>query len=125
MRARQLITIAVAALLLIGGAAALGAASPVDQANDTGADAYGENHPDDERGAGDASEDRADTADGIGPSDGLPDQVPDHVTEVHETIESFLSGSINTLGESLGGLLGDGEAADENAGSANDGDADA
>ena len=139
MRARQLIAITMAALLLIGAGAALGAASPADGANDTGTDAYDENTPDDQDGVADATDedgvaeatdhdgadattDRADTAASIGPSDGLPDQVPDHVNEIHDRIESFLNGAIDSLGESLSDLLGDGEADSENAESANDSD---
>lgn len=121
MRANQLITIAVAAMLLIGGAAALGAASPADQAHDNSSDAYDDYPADEADAAGDgerddrganASEDRAGNADGVGPSDGLPEQVPSHVSEIHETIESFLTGEVDRLGEALHGLLGGGEAAD-------------
>ena len=122
MRANQLITIAVAAMLLIGGAAALGAASPADQAHDNGSDDYADHAADeadaaddderDDRGAN-ASEDRAGNADGVGPSDGLPEQVPSHVGEIHETIESFLTGGIDHLGEALHSLLSGGEVADD------------
>lgn len=120
MRARQLIAITIAAMLLIGAGAALGTASPADQVTDSSADALDTDAPDNNGGAADASENRDDTADGIGPSDGLPEQVPDHVSEIHERIESFLSGSIDSLGESLSGLLGNGNAAEENADSATD-----
>ena len=108
MKAKRLITIAVVSMLLIGGVAALGAAAPADQANHNATDAE-ENVPDD---AGDAADDRADNA-SVGPSDGLPSQVPDHVGEVHDRIESFLSGSVDTLGESLSELLGGGEPAND------------
>lgn len=116
MRAKQLLTIAVVSTLLIGGAAALGAASPADQANTNAADAH-------EDGSGDAADDRADNADGVGPSD-LPERVPDHVSQIHDRIDSFLSGSIDNLGESLSGLLGSDEPTDGGAANA-DGDADA
>ena len=125
MRANQLIAIAVAAMLLLGGAAALGAASPADQAHDNSSDAYDDYPADeadeadaagdderDDRGAN-ASEDRAGNADGVGPSDGLPEQVPSHVGEIHDTIESFLTGGIDNLGEALHSLLGGGEVADD------------
>lgn len=117
MRAKQLITIAVATMLLIGGAAALGAASPGDQANDNATDAYDENAPDDVGAddAADASDDRAGNADGVGPSDGLPEQVPDHVSQIHETIESFLSGEVDNLGDALSEFLSGGEQANEAA----------
>ncbi|WP_290817818.1 hypothetical protein [Halovivax sp.] len=134
MRARQLVTIAVAASLLIGAGAALGAASPADQANGDGANAYegtasdaeDENATDaDDGGTVAASEDRAGTADGVGPSDGLPEQVPDRVSEIHDRIESFLSGSIESLGGALGELLGgDADDASDGNASADDGGAD-
>ena len=140
MRAKQLIAVVVAAMLLIGGAAAVGAASPADQANDTAMDAYEQSDADDGDSAADESADNADeradnaderadnaeehaananeranSSDSIGPSDGLPEQVPDHVSNIHETIESFLDGTLGSLGEALSDLLsGDGEA--DNAG---------
>jgi hypothetical protein len=115
MRARQLITIAVVSTLLFGGMAALGAASPPDQAPDNTTDAHEENAPKDVDAADRASGNGAGNADGVGPSDGLPEQVPDHVSEIHDRINSFLNGSIDDLGSSLSELLGDGEAGDETA----------
>lgn len=128
MKAKQLLTIAVVSTLLLGGMAALGAATPADGAAENATDAHGENTPDDpgnetgdaradragdsEERAGDAG-DRAGDADSVGPSDGLPEQVPDHVGEIHDRIDSFLNGSIDDLGESLSELNSDGEAADE------------
>jgi hypothetical protein len=140
MRTKRLITIAIATMLLIGGAAAVGAASPAGQAAENATDAYEKNSPEgaapddgtdetarhheanesethnegedhDKRASG--ADERAGNADGVGPSDGLPEQVPDHVSEIHETIESFLTGSTDDLGESLGGLLSGGEVAEE------------
>lgn len=138
MRAKQLLTIAVVSTLLIGGLAALGAASPADQANDNASDAYDENAPDDVSASdhadadnADNASDRADNAESVGPSDGLPEQAPDHVSEIHDRIDSFLSGSVDNLGESLSELLGDGEVAedvdnaDENADNADENDGDA
>ncbi|MEF8807988.1 MAG: hypothetical protein V5A53_07995, partial [Natronomonas sp.] len=108
MRAKQLITVAVATMLLIGGAAALGAASPNAAANDNATDAPDDNMSDAAEDADDdanASEERKGNADGVGPSDGLPEQVPDHVSQIHETIDSFLSGEVDNLGQSLNDLL--------------------
>ena len=105
MNARRLITIAVVALLVVGGAAALGAASPADQATDDAADVADERN--DDRTEATPGEDRPENAAGVGPSDGLPEQVPDHVSDVHDRIESFLDGSIEGLGDALSGLLGD------------------
>ena len=136
MSARKLLAIAVASLVLLGGAAAVGAASPADQANgnatvatdetpaenetdDIGgpdgeevptdrpeaempADRPGMNNP--SMGPHDANASAAGS--GVGPADGLPSQVPDHVSAIHDTIGSFLDGSIENLGEALGDLLG-------------------
>jgi len=112
MNARQLITIAVVALLMIGGVAALGAASPTDQANDNAPDAHHDNESDTDGGAVDTADDRAETADGVGPVDGLPAQVPDHVSELHDRIGSFLNGSVDHLGQTVSDLLGGGGGSD-------------
>jgi hypothetical protein len=122
MRAKQLLTIAIASTLLFGGVAALGAASPADRAPDTATDAAGENAPAGPDDAAPANGETPDNADGVGPSDGLPEQVPDHVSEIHDRIDSFLNGSIEDLGGSLGELLGNAETAEE---STDDGDGEA
>ena len=137
MRVKQLLTIVVVSTLLVGGMAALGAASPADQAPSTATDAVEENAPQNE--TSDADKERADTSneraddaterdgnpESVGPSDGLPKQVPDHVSGIHETIESFLNGSIDNLGESLSGLISDGKTADETPDENDDSDEDA
>ena len=46
-----------------------------------------------------ADEQRSGNAEQVGPSGGLPEQVPDHVSEIRETIESFLSGELDSLGD--------------------------
>lgn len=51
----------------------------------------------------DAGDERPNAA---GPPDGLPAQVPDHVAQIHETIESFLDGTVEHLGAQLSELLG-------------------
>ncbi|MFP4218139.1 MAG: hypothetical protein ACLFR6_04790 [Salinarchaeum sp.] len=170
MRPIRLGAIAVAALLLVGGIAAVGAASPPAQAQHNGPDHAGPpeeiDADDDEPGAhdgapdeedeqerddetereheadadDDTSDDReeelndtddADTAESappsaargpderagppadvanradnastqVGPPDGLPEQAPDRVSDIHDTIEAFLNGSIDNLGPALG-----------------------
>lgn len=109
MNATQLITIAIAALMVIGGATAVGAAAPADQASDTAPDAATENTDDTESAADTAAAD--DPTAGVGPSDGLPEQVPDRVSTVVETIESFQTGEIENLGSALSDLLNGGPAA--------------
>jgi hypothetical protein len=102
MNAKRLVTIAVATLVLLTAGVAAGAASPVDQASDNASDAV---DTDDDAASG-ADADSADGERSVGPSDGLPEQVPDHVNGILETIDSFLSGSIDSLGGTLGDLLG-------------------
>lgn len=104
MKATKLVTIAVVAMLLVGGAAAVGAASPADQAHSNATDEY-ENNASEVDSNANASEERADNATGVGPSDGLPASVPDHVSEIHSTIDEFLNGSIDNLGSAISELL--------------------
>jgi hypothetical protein len=111
MNAKRLVTIAVATLVLLTAGVAAGAASPVDQASDNAPDEV-DTDDDTERGAD------ADPADGdrsVGPSDGLPEQVPDHVSRILDSIDSFLSGSVDSLGEALADLLGNGSDSGSNA----------
>lgn len=134
MNAKRLTTIAIAATLLIGGLAAVGAASPADAAAQNATNATGETNVTEETNASEetnATDDPApdetadDGAEGVGPSDGLPEQAPDRVSEIHDAIESFLDGSGGDLGESLTDLLSGGDAADGNAddaGETNDAD---
>ncbi|MFW6321210.1 MAG: hypothetical protein ACOC0Z_05115 [Halohasta sp.] len=114
MNARQLITITVAALFLIGGMAAVGAAAPAEQAPETPSDA--ESNTEDVDSTDD--EPAANATDGVGPSDGLPEQVPDHVGSIHETITAFQNDEVDNLGESLSSLLGGGPADDAGASNA-------
>lgn len=111
MNAKRLITIAVATMVLLTAGVAAGAASPPDQ--------VGENAPDNGETDDDADSgtdaDRADGDRSVGPSDGLPEQAPDHVSGVLDTIESFLSDSSESLGEALADLLGNGNDSSSNA----------
>jgi len=109
MRATKIVAFTMAAMLLLAGTVAVGAATPAEQANGTATDA-----PDD-----------AEAADEVGPSGGLPDAVPDHVDGIHDRIESFLNGSIDDLGSSLGDYLGDGEQAENEQSDAGNGESDA
>ena len=90
MRANKIVAFTMAAMLLLTGTVAVGAAAPAEQANSPADDAENE----------------------VGPSGGLPDAVPDHVHGIHERIGSFLNDSIDDLGSSLSDYLGDGEQAE-------------
>lgn len=105
MKATPIVTMAVVALLLIGGIAAIGAASPADQAHDNATDAYDDNASVAGESPSNANEERAGNADSVGPADGLPAAVPDHVSEIHATIDGFLNESIDNLGSALSDLL--------------------
>ncbi|WP_336036288.1 hypothetical protein [Halobacterium yunchengense] len=132
MTARKLLALLVAATALVGGVAAAGAATPADgQASDQTPDGPDANAPDDAGGSdADTAENQStsEDADGSdenanadendeaarGPPSELPDQVPDHVSEVHDRIGSYLDGEIDNLGHALSDLLGDdGDSGDE------------
>lgn len=141
MKTKQLVAVGVATVLLIVGAAAVGAAAPDDEAKgnatqalDDTPDESAANATNDGPAGGDAPPNAseaddpaneiaisADTADGVGPSDGLPERASDGVGDIHDTVESFLGGSIDYLGDSLNDLLSaDGTGEPEDVG--DDGD---
>ena len=112
MIARKLLTLAAVSALLLGGVAAVSAASPGAMGTDKTQDEINENAtenadsdiPAQAGGADDAAKNGSEAADrpnSVGPSDGLPDQVPDHVSEIHDAIESFLNDTIANLGETI------------------------
>lgn len=137
MAASKLLTVAVAVALLISGVAAAGATPvdvtnddddhpgeepPVDVPDDTTQDVPVDNGGDDasDNRPADAGENASDRSQEVGPSDGLPEQVPDHVSQIHEAITSFLNGSISNLGEALSAILGGDQAADDAGDDADD-----
>lgn len=124
MNARTLLAVAVAASVLLAGAVAAGAATPAEPANDNATDAADadENATDGNEAAADAgppsdvpAADAGNDSEATqGPPSELPGQVPDHVGEIHDKINSFLNGDIGNLGDALGGMLGDdGEQTDD------------
>ena len=109
MSAQQLIILTVVVVVSIGGAAAIGAASPADAANESAVNATDVQPPEQsqfEESPGNASVNQANASESVGPTDGLPSQVPDHVSEIHDRIDAFLDDSLANLGESLSELLG-------------------
>lgn len=103
MNGTKLLAAAIAALVLVGGAATVGAAQTDVSNTDNGADALDDSTETPENASENA--DNEDRPDAVGPADGLPDVVPDHVNEIHDTIESFHAGSIDHLGNALSDLL--------------------
>ena len=122
MNAPKLLVAAIGAVVLIGGVSAVGAAAPADAGNATAtADAAGASDAD---AGADETDDKAASAEdeaaaggngpaAVGPAGGLPDQVPDRVSEIHATIEAFGNGTVDSLGDALSGLLSaDGDASE-------------
>jgi hypothetical protein len=122
MNAKRTVAVALAALLVSTGAvAATPAGQAIGNAAETAADAEAEAGAPNERAGPNASENAdvnataatagaaSDSQNERGPPEDLPAQVPDHVSEIHDTIDSFLSGELErSLGEALSGLLGEG-----------------
>lgn len=95
MNRTKLLAAVFAGVVLIGGLAAVGAAMPADASSaDETPDAMNET-------GNDAADERPGA---VGPDDGLPEQVPDHVSAIHDTIESFLDGTVENLGEAISEL---------------------
>ncbi|MDZ5809801.1 hypothetical protein U4E84_00330 [Halorubrum sp. AD140] len=53
-----------------------------------------------------------DAAGDVGPPSDLPDQVPDFVGDILGSVNDFLSGGVDDLGETVSGIAGGDEAAD-------------
>ena len=68
-------------------------------------------HADGSKERAEDARNRSNDADSVGPSDALPEQAPDQVSEIHRIIESFLNGSTDGLDKSLGERLSGGGAA--------------
>jgi hypothetical protein len=146
MNAKRTVAVALAALLVVTGVVAAtpagqagshadeaAAAPDADTEAEAGADvaaAASERDGDASEGASDEAEESgvangsaaasgpaADTRGERGPPETLPAPVPDHVSDVHHTVDAFLSGDLNgTLGDALSALLGGGgEATDAEA----------
>jgi hypothetical protein len=85
--------------------ASAGGANASDDGGDAGTNASATGHA----GAGDgnasATGAAASSADAKGPVGTLPEQVPDHVSSVHDLVREFLSGDLGgSLGEAIRGL---------------------
>lgn len=59
-----------------------------------------------------ATDDQATDNRSVGPSGGLPGPVPDFVSGIHDTINSFLNDEMDNPGKSLSDLLGHETSAD-------------
>ncbi|WP_229111677.1 hypothetical protein [Halapricum desulfuricans] len=129
MNLTKIAGIALAVVLVAGGtAAALPGNAPTDgpttdqpnatpdadDANETTAEVESERGPPADRGPH-ASDDRGPNADhDRGPPTDMPEQVPDFVTEIHETINQFLDGELEgDLGSSIAEITPDDGDSDE------------
>ncbi len=129
MKRLTLIAAVMAVLVVTTGfvAATPGNASPTVDADDNSTPVSAEDH------AGNA-DDRAQNAHANGspadvqtqgPNAELPSQVPDHVSAIHDTIMSFLDGSLEgSLGDAVSDVT-PGEGADENGDDAHENSEDA
>ncbi|WP_135821151.1 hypothetical protein [Halostella litorea] len=111
MRLTKIAAIGLAALLLATGAAAAMPGNAPDHAqpaNET---------TNESAQAGPPADVPADDAD-RGPPVDMPEQVPDHVSAIHEEINAFLDGTVDDLGDAVSDLTpadGDGSADDASA----------
>jgi len=135
MNVKQLAATLLAGLIVTAGAAGAVAAAPGNGVapDDTGpnedANATADAAEDDPMNASDdaeddesmndsadAAEDAADAADERrGPPTDMPEQVPDHVVEIHELINGHLEGAISDLGGAISDVTPDDEQGDETA----------
>ena len=63
-----------------------------------------------------SDENASNAEDRRGPPTDMPEQVPDHVSQIHDLIHQFLDGDIDTLGEQISELMGenaDGQETDD------------
>ncbi|MDG5777502.1 hypothetical protein VB773_13465 [Haloarculaceae archaeon H-GB2-1] len=103
----RIAAIGLAALLLVSGAVAAAPASGAATAAEPNDD-----HANDRAAGAGASDDHAQ-----GPPVSMPEQVPDHVGEIHQQIRDFLAGDLDgSLGDAISGLTpGDDEAENDDA----------
>ncbi|ELY50017.1 hypothetical protein C494_06535 [Natronorubrum bangense JCM 10635] len=88
--------------------------SQAEYANEHAADAENANERDANNANEAADNSAADERNGQGPNVDLPDQVPDHVSAIHERISSFLSGALESpLGDAVSEVTPDDESADD------------
>lgn len=107
MSATKLLTVAIVAMLLLGGATAVSAMGVgvdgdlPEEANETAnnSTATADMATDDPEGLAD------DANESVGPPGGLPEVVPDFVSDIHSSIDEFLAGEIGALGEVLSDQL--------------------
>lgn len=129
MRFHKSIALMLAALMLAAGAAAaMPGNAPSDAGNATDAD---DGAADDEAAAADdaemnetdedtVDEARADDAnDARGPPADMPEQVPDHVSTIHDVVRQFLDDDLDgSLGESVSDVANSSESTDKESVSA-------
>jgi hypothetical protein len=92
------------------GADVAAAVSEDDDGDGADEDASGDAEAtEDANGSAAASGSAADTRGERGPPETLPTPVPDHVSEIRDTVDAFLSGDLDgSLGDALSALLGGG-----------------
>ena len=98
-------------------------AAPNENANDAATDAADDG---DDASSADNASDASDANDAAderrGPPTDMPEQVPDHVGEIHDVINQFIDGSISDLGSAIGDVTPDDESDAPDAGDASSAD---
>jgi hypothetical protein len=129
MKLTKITAVALALLVVGAGAVAAFPGQAADQAQDHANDNANDagdgmpadaGAPDDLGNASDAADNASDAnanaSERRGPPTDMPEPVPDHVSQIHETINSWLDGDTEgSLGEMISDIVGGDGAADENA----------
>ncbi|MFB6188121.1 MAG: hypothetical protein ABEI86_14825 [Halobacteriaceae archaeon] len=97
-------------LTVVGGAAALPGNAPVDTPADENTTTQAQSSSAQngtDRASAQADSPNASVDEGqVGPPDSLPEPVPDFVPRIHEQIQKFINGTIDQLGKSIAGIVG-------------------
>lgn len=131
MKIHRIGAIAIVVLLIVAGAAAAAPGNAPDDIRDgtvppladDDADERAQNDTDAKETADDARENGMDERDERvqGPPTSLPEQVPDHVSRIHDLIRQFIDGSLDgNLGDAISGVTPDDGDESQNADSQSD-----
>lgn len=111
MNIKTMLAAGLAALMLFGGtAAALPGNAPADAGANDDANATDERADDGETARGPPTD-----VGSQGPPTDMPEQVPDHVSQIHDLVGQFLSGDLDgSLGDAISDVTPE-ESTDDNA----------
>lgn len=120
MNISKILAVALAVLVVGAGAAAAIPGQAADQAQDDANDDASDAGPPDDVGAtaddANESDDENASKERRGPPADVPAQAPDHVSQIHETINTWMDGGKEgSLDDMISGIVGGGDEADETA----------